>query len=101
MGEGAEGAAGSGGADRVEVAGVVISYSMPAFRKDGKVVARLLPTEKGGSYLPFSGTTLGTLADDLASYDQTKSALHFDPKRGLPASLVKKLFAARIAENTR
>lgn len=78
-----------------------ISYSMPAFRKDGKVVAGFLATEKGCSYFPFSGTTLGTLTDDLADYDRTKSALHFDPKRGLPASIVKKLLAARIAENTR
>ncbi len=79
-----------------------ISYSMPAFRKNGKVVAGFLATGKGCSYFPFSGTTLGALADELADYDQTKSALHFDPKRGLPASIVKKLLAARIAEtNTR
>jgi len=78
-----------------------ISYSMPAFRKDGKVVAGFLATAKGCSYFPFSGTTLGALADELAEYDQTKSALHFDPKRGLPASIVKMLLAARIAETNK
>lgn len=75
-----------------------ISYSMPAFRLDGKVVAGFIATKKGCSYFPFSGTTLGTLADELEGYSQTKSALHFDPAKGLPATLVRKLIKARIAE---
>src|SRR5688572_5204899 len=75
-----------------------ISYSMPAFRLDGKVVAGFLATAKGCSYFPFSGTTLGTLAVDVQDYSQTKSALHFDPAKGLPATLVRKLIKARIAE---
>jgi uncharacterized protein YdhG (YjbR/CyaY superfamily) len=75
-----------------------ISYSMPAFRRDGHVVAGFLATKKGCSYFPFSGTTLATLSSELAAYDTTKSALHFDPKRPLPVALVRKLLAARIAE---
>ena len=75
-----------------------ISYSMPAFRYGGHVVAGFLATAKGCSYFPFSGTTLATLASEIASYEQTKSALHFDPKRPLPKALVSKLIKARIAE---
>jgi uncharacterized protein YdhG (YjbR/CyaY superfamily) len=75
-----------------------ISYSMPAFRYEGKVVAGFLATAKGCSYFPFSGTTLATVSADIASYSQTKSALHFAPKKGLPATLVRKLLAARLAE---
>jgi uncharacterized protein YdhG (YjbR/CyaY superfamily) len=77
-----------------------ISYGMPAFRVagKGKVVAGFIATKNGCSYFPFSGTTLGTLAKDLKAYGQTKSALHFDPKKGLPATLVRKLIKARIAE---
>jgi uncharacterized protein YdhG (YjbR/CyaY superfamily) len=75
-----------------------ISYSMPAFRHDGRVVAGFLATSKGCSYFPFSGTTLSTLAAELRASDRTKSALHFDPERPLPASLVRKLLKARIAE---
>jgi uncharacterized protein YdhG (YjbR/CyaY superfamily) len=75
-----------------------ISYSMPAFRVDGHVVAGFLATQKGCSYYPFSGTTLATLAEDLVAYDQTKSALHFGVNRALPAVLVRKLLRARIAE---
>ena len=75
-----------------------ISYGIAAFRLDGHVVAGFAPTKKGCSYFPFSGSTLGTLAKELSGYKQTKSSLHFDPREGLPASLVRKLLRARIAE---
>lgn len=75
-----------------------ISYSMPAFRFNGHVVAGFLATQKGCSYFPFSGSTLATLSDDLAQYDQTKSALHFDAKQPLSTTLVRKLLKARISE---
>src|SRR5207248_3324769 len=47
-----------------------ISYGIPAFRLDGKIVAGFAATKKGCSYFPFSGSTLGTLAEDLAEYEQ-------------------------------
>lgn len=75
-----------------------ISYSMPAFRHRGQVVAGFLATAKGCSYYPFSGTTLSTLSSELASYGKTKSALHFSPERPLPVALVRKLIATRVAE---
>lgn len=77
-----------------------ISYAMPAFRAHGEVFAGFLATNKGCSYYPFSGTTLGSLEAELAAYGQTKSALHFDPARGLPKALVKKLVKARLTEIT-
>jgi uncharacterized protein YdhG (YjbR/CyaY superfamily) len=76
-----------------------ISYRLPAFRFQGKIIAGFSATSKGCSYYPFSGTTLKTVADDIAGYSQTKSALHFD--KLLPTALVRKLLKARIAENSR
>jgi uncharacterized protein YdhG (YjbR/CyaY superfamily) len=75
-----------------------ISYRIPAFRLDGVVVAGFMATKKGCSYLPFSGSTLKTLASDLRDYEQTKSSLHFSATKPLPASLVRKLIKARITE---
>ncbi len=75
-----------------------ISYAMPAFRQGGHVVAGFLATAEGCSYFPFSGKTLASVADDVAAYEQTKGALHFDPRRPLPVALVRKLLKARIAE---
>jgi uncharacterized protein YdhG (YjbR/CyaY superfamily) len=76
-----------------------ISYAIPAFRLDGRIIAGFAATAKGCSYFPFSGSTLGTLADELEGYEMTKSSLHFDPAKPLPATLVRKLIKARIAEN--
>jgi uncharacterized protein YdhG (YjbR/CyaY superfamily) len=78
-----------------------ISYSIPAFRYHGHVVAGFAATSKGCSYFPFSGKTLTTLAADVNAYDQTKSALHFDAGRPLPVALVRKLLKARVAESTK
>jgi uncharacterized protein YdhG (YjbR/CyaY superfamily) len=75
-----------------------ISYGLPAFRLDGKVVAGFGATSKGCSYYPFSGTTLATLADKLVDFSQTKSALHFGPDQPLSGALVRRLIKARIAE---
>jgi uncharacterized protein YdhG (YjbR/CyaY superfamily) len=75
-----------------------ISYLMPAFRVKGGIVAGFLATAKGCSYFPFSGTTLTTLAGEIRDYGHTKSALHFDSKRPLGKTLVRKLLQARLAE---
>ncbi len=77
-----------------------ISYCMPAFRLDGRIVAGFAATAKGCSYYPFSGATLATLARDLAGHEGTKSAVHFGPDRPLPVALVRKLIRTRIAEVT-
>jgi uncharacterized protein YdhG (YjbR/CyaY superfamily) len=78
-----------------------ISYGIPAFRLDGRIVAGFAATAKGCSYFPFSGSTLGTLARELVAYEKTKSSLHFDPEKPLPKSLVRKLLKARMAESTK
>ena len=75
-----------------------ISYGIPAFRLDGVVIAGFCATSKGCSYLPFSGSTLKTLARDLGRYDQTKSSLHFSTDKPLPAVLLRKLIKTRINE---
>jgi uncharacterized protein YdhG (YjbR/CyaY superfamily) len=76
-----------------------ISYSMPAFREPGgPVFAGFLATKPGCSYFPFSGSTLDSIAAALSSYSRTKSGLHFDPQKGLPQALLRKLIATRRAE---
>ncbi len=75
-----------------------ISYRIPAFRLDGKVIAGFCATAKGCSYFPFSGSTLGTLGAALQGYGGTKSSLHFDPAAPLSPQIVRKLIKTRIAE---
>jgi uncharacterized protein YdhG (YjbR/CyaY superfamily) len=76
----------------------VISYRVPAFRLGGKTIAGFAAFKKHLSYLPFSGSVLPKLTDELEGYTMTKSALHFPIDRPLPKALVQKLIAVRLAE---
>ena len=77
----------------------VISYRVPAFRVSGKTVAGFAAFRDHLSYLPFSGSVLSQLTDELQGYTMTKSALHFAVDEPLPKALVEKLIDVRIAEN--
>ena len=76
----------------------VISYRVPAFRVRGKTVAGIAAFRDHLSYLPFSGSVLPRLADELQGYTMTKSALHFAVDQPLPKTLVEKLISVRLAE---
>jgi uncharacterized protein YdhG (YjbR/CyaY superfamily) len=76
----------------------VISYRVPAFRVARKTVAGFAAFTDHLSYLPFSGSVLPQLSDQLKGYTMTKSALHFPVDRPLPKTLVKKLIAVRLRE---
>jgi uncharacterized protein YdhG (YjbR/CyaY superfamily) len=76
----------------------VISYRVPAFRVGGKTVAGFAAFKDHLSYLPFSGSILGQVADELKGYTMTKSSLHFPVDRPLPKTVVKKLIALRLRE---
>ena len=76
----------------------VILYRVPAFRVQGKTVAGFAAFKTHLSYLPFSGSVLPRLADDLHGYTMTKSALHFPVDEPLPKALVQKLIAVRLDE---
>jgi len=79
----------------------VISYRIPAFRVDGETIAGFAAFKNHLSYLPFSGTVLPQLADQLAGYSMTKSSLHFPVDRPLPKALVMELIATRRAQGGR
>ena len=73
-----------------------ISYGMPAFRLDGKVIAGFAAFTNHLAYLPHSGSVLAELSDDLAGYESTAGSLHFAIDQPLPKALVKKLIATRL-----
>jgi uncharacterized protein YdhG (YjbR/CyaY superfamily) len=75
-----------------------ISYGMPAYRREGKVIAGFAAFKTHLSYLPHSGSVVGKLSDDLAGYRSTKGSLHFPIDRPLPKAIVKKLIDVRLDE---
>jgi len=76
----------------------VISYRVPAFRVGGKTIAGFAAFKDHLSYLPFSGSALEQLGDELEGYAMTKSSLHFPVDHPLPKALVKKLIGVRLAD---
>lgn len=76
----------------------VISYRVPAFCVGGETIAGFAAFRRHLSYLPFSGSVLSYLTEELAGYTMTKSALHFPVDQPLPKTLVKRLIAVRLGE---
>lgn len=77
-----------------------ISYRIPAFRVEGKVIAGFAAFSEHLSYLPFSGSVLAQLGAELDGYSRTKSALHFTADEPLPEALVRRLIAVRLEQLT-
>jgi uncharacterized protein YdhG (YjbR/CyaY superfamily) len=73
-----------------------ISYGLPAFRVDGRVVAGFAAFKNHLSYLPHSGDVLADVADDLEGYDRTSGSLHFPVDEPLPDDLVRRLVEAKL-----
>jgi len=72
-----------------------ISYGVPAFRFQGKVIAGFAAFKNHLSYLPHSGSVFPEIAEELAQYKTSSGALQFPIDTPLPKSLVKKLIAVR------
>lgn len=75
-----------------------ISYQIPAFRVDGAVVAGFASFKTHMSYLPFSGSVLAELPEEISGHPHTKSSLHFTLDNPLSDALVERLLAVRRAE---
>jgi uncharacterized protein YdhG (YjbR/CyaY superfamily) len=75
-----------------------ISYAMPAFRVEGKVVAGFAAFKHHLSYLPHSGSVFPELEADLAGYRWSSGALQFPVDTPLPAPLIRKLVDVRMRQ---
>jgi uncharacterized protein YdhG (YjbR/CyaY superfamily) len=84
--------------DAVPEAEEVISYRVPAFRVEGGIVAGFASFTKHMSYLPFSGSVLSQLSDEINAYTHTKSSLHFTSTTPLSPELVNRLVGVRWSQ---
>ncbi len=57
-----------------------ISYGMPAFRLNGKLIAGFKAAGNHCSFHPMSGDTVATLKADLAGYDTSRGTTRFSPR---------------------
>ena len=72
-----------------------ISYGMPAFEIDGKVVAGFDGFKKHCSYFPHSGSVLEELEGFPEWCEVSKGTLKFPIGKKLPKTLVRKLISVR------
>jgi uncharacterized protein YdhG (YjbR/CyaY superfamily) len=75
-----------------------ISYQMPAFKLDGRFLVSYAAFEKHCSLFPANDRVREALGDALTPYLHGKGTLRFTIDDPIPATLVKKIVATRVAE---
>ena len=73
-----------------------ISYGLPAFRLNGKLLVAYGTAAKHCAFYP--GSTLKAFKNELKGYDIGKGTIRFPVNSPLPSALVRKLVKTRIAE---
>ena len=76
-----------------------ISYQLPAFRLNGKPLVAFGATANHCAFYPMSGNTVEAHKKELREFETSKGTIRFQTDRPLPATLVRKLVRARMAEN--
>jgi uncharacterized protein YdhG (YjbR/CyaY superfamily) len=74
-----------------------ISYQIPAFRLDGRMLVWFGAASQHCSFFP-GAHPIAALKQDLKAYKTSKGTIRFPPGKPLPAALVRKLIKARLAE---
>ena len=74
-----------------------ISYGIPAFRLDGRVLVYMGAATNHCAFYP-GAHPIEAHRKALAPYDTSKGTIRFSPDAPLPAALVRRLVKTRIAE---
>jgi uncharacterized protein YdhG (YjbR/CyaY superfamily) len=74
-----------------------ISYQLPAFRLDGKMLVWFGAAANHCAFYP--GAVVEAHKDELKDFDTRKGTVRFQPDHPIPAAVVRKLVKARIARN--
>ena len=76
-----------------------ISYQIPAFRFEGRLLVGFCAAAKHCSFFPMNSSLIADHMDELKHYDTSKGTIRFQPDKPLSAAFVRKILRARIAEN--
>ncbi|MGE5460107.1 MAG: iron chaperone [Solirubrobacterales bacterium] len=75
-----------------------ISYQMPAFKHEGRLLVSYAAFRDHYSLFPMSGEVIAAIGDELKPYASGKGTIRFDPDQPLPVALVKKVVKVRLEE---
>jgi len=76
----------------------VISYQIPTFKLDGRMLVSYAAFKNHCSFFP-GAAPIKAHEDELKSYQTSKGTIRFATGKPLPATLVKKLVRTRIKAN--
>lgn len=76
-----------------------ISYQIPAFRLNGRMLVGFGAAANHCAFYPMSSSTVESYKDELKAFITSKGTIRFQADKPLPATLVRRLVKARIAEN--
>jgi uncharacterized protein YdhG (YjbR/CyaY superfamily) len=76
----------------------VISYQIPTFKLDGRLLVCFAAFKNHCSFFPGAAVTKD-YQKELKNYHTSKGTIRFSPDQPLPAAFVKKLVKARVAEH--
>ena len=77
----------------------VISYQMPAFKSDGRILVYYAAFRDHYSLYPFTPAVVEALGDELRPHLRNKGTIWFDASSRIPVGLIKRIVKARLAEN--
>jgi uncharacterized protein YdhG (YjbR/CyaY superfamily) len=73
-----------------------ISYGVPGFRLDGRLLASYAASAKHCAF--YAGSIVQQFKKELKDYDTAKGTIRFAADKPLPSTLVRKIVKARIAQ---
>ena len=75
-----------------------ISYALPTFQVNGKLLVSYAGWKEHCSLYPLTGSFLEQHASAIEGFDRTKGSVHFTPEHPLPDETLEYLVLARLAD---
>ncbi|WP_439556751.1 iron chaperone [Dyadobacter sp.] len=76
----------------------MISYQIPAFKRNGRYLIYFAGWKKHIALYPVSGEMVAGLKDELANYKGSKGSVHFPLDKEMPLDLVRKIIEWKLKE---